>query len=289
MMANLRAITPGYLDAAGTRLLQGRALLETDRSETPPVALVSQALADRLLSGRVLGQQLLINDNNSDGPRPLEVVGVVENVRYAALSLPGTMDIYLPFRQVHPDSVSDIRDNQFWMVRTATDPAAFARVFLEHLRSVDRDAAESHMGPMDQVVENSLGPRRFNLALFAAFAATAVLLAVVGLYGPVSYAVSQRGPEIGLRLAIGATPGDVQRMILKQAATLGLLGTVLGAGLAGAGLPLVSSLLPTVDAAASTAIATGAATLLLAVVLTAAWWPARRAARTEPTVALRVQ
>lgn len=288
-MANLRAITPGYLEAVGTRLLQGRAFAETDRSETPPVALVSQALADRLLSGRALGQQLLINDNNTDGPRPIEVVGVVENVRHATLSLPGTMDIYLPLRQVHPDSVSDIRDNQFWIVRTASDPALFARVFLEHVRSVDGDAAVSDVGPMREVVADSLGPRRFNLGLFAAFAATAILLAVVGLYGLVSYTVSQRGPEIGLRLAIGATPGDVQRLILTQAARLGLLGAVVGAGLAGAGMPLVSSLVPTVDATATAAIAIGAATVLLAVVLTAAWWPARRAARTEPTVALRVQ
>jgi predicted permease len=286
-MANLRAITPGYLDAIGTRLVEGRAFAETDRSETPPVALVSRALADRLLSGQRLGQRLLINDNNSEGPRPIEVVGVVENVRHAALSLPGTMDIYLPFRQVHPDSVSDVRDNQFWMVKTASDPGAFTKSFIEHVRAVDRDAAVSNVGPMAQAVADSLGPRRFNLGLFAAFAATAVLLAIVGLYGLVSYTVSQRGPEIGLRMAIGATPVEVQRMILTQAATLGLLGSALGAGMAAAGRPLVSGLLPTVDVMASSTITIGAALLLLAIVLTAAWWPARRAARTEPTVALR--
>jgi ABC-type antimicrobial peptide transport system permease subunit len=175
------------------------------------------------------------------------------------------------------------------MISTALDPAAFARTFLEHVRSLDPDAAVSNVGPLHEFVADSLGPRRFNLALFAAFAATAVLLAVVGLYGLVSYAVSQRGREIGLRLAIGATPGDVQRMILRQAGRLGLAGTLVGAGVVAAGLPLVSSLVSAVDVAVSTATVSVAATLLLAVVLTAAWWPARRAARIEPTVALRVQ
>ena len=118
----------GFLSTVGTRLLQGRSFAETDRSNTPRVALVSAALADRFLSGQPVGQRLLIDDNN-EGPRPVEIVGVVENVRHAALDLPPALDIYIPLRQIHPDGASLLRNNQFWMVRPA-----FARVLMPELR-----------------------------------------------------------------------------------------------------------------------------------------------------------
>lgn len=285
VMANLRAVSPGYLQAVGTRLVRGRGFAETDRANTPPVALVSTALADRFLSAQGIGQQVLIPDN-SGGQRPLEIVGVVADVRHAAIDRPGALDIYLPLRQVPADEIASLRETQFWIVRTASDPAVFRGTFLEHLRAVDPDAAVSNPGAMRQLVDDSLGPRRFNLALFAAFAATAVLLAVVGLYSLVSYAVSQRTQEIGLRMAIGASQADVQRMILRQATMLGLLGIAVGVGLTGAGVPFVSRMVP--DLAIPTLMAALATTLLFIVVLMAAWWPARRAAKTEPTVALKV-
>jgi putative ABC transport system permease protein len=309
LSANLRAISPGYPSAVGTRLLQGRLFSETDRSNTPRVALVSAALADRFLSGNAVGQQLLIDDNN-EGPRPVEIVGVLENVRHTALDLPPAFDVYIPLRQIHPDGVPFLRNNQFWMIRTRLrshadqgasagqaepDPAAFRATFLAHLRAIDPDAAVSSTGAMRQYLDAWLGPRRFNLGLFGAFALTAVLLAVSGSYGLVSYAVSQRAPEIGLRMAIGATEGDVQRMILRQAARLGITGAVLGLGLAGIAWPLVSNMVPSTglsagqDVRINPALVTAAAALLLAVVLLAAWLPARRGARIEPTVALKAQ
>ena len=311
--ANLRAISPGYPSAVGTRLLEGRLFLETDRSNTPHVALVSAALAERFLSGAAVGQRLLIDDNN-EGPRPIEIVGVLENVRHTALDLPAALDVYIPLRQVHPDGVPLLRNNQFWMIKTRvrppagagdsagyarSDPAAFRATFLEHLRAVDPDAAVSGTGAMRQVIDDWLGPRRFNLGLFGAFALTAVLLAVSGLYGLVSYAVGQRAPEIGLRMAIGATPRDVQWMILRQAAGLGVAGAVLGLCLAGAVWPLVSSMVPSTglgtgpsaghDLWISPAVVAATAALLVTVVLMAAWLPARRAARIEPALALKGQ
>jgi predicted permease len=284
--ANLRAISPGYLPAAGTRLLQGRLFAETDGSSTPRVALVSAALAARVLPAGAVGQRLLIDDNNT-GPRAVEIVGVVENVRHIALDVPATLDVYVPLRQVHPDGVSLLRNNQFWTIRTGSDPSAFRETFLAHLRAVDPDAAVSGAGPMRQFVDAWLGPRRFNLGLFGAFASTAVLLAVSGLYGLVSYGVSQRGPEIGLRMAIGATERDVQRMILRQAARLAVAGAAAGLALAVAARPLIASLVQDVRINPGLVIAT--TTLLIAVVLLAAWLPARRAARIEPTLALRGQ
>jgi putative ABC transport system permease protein len=285
-MAHYRLISPGYSRAVGTRLLSGRSFSESDRSDTPRVALVSAALADRFLPGDAVGRQLLIDDNNQ-GPRPVEIVGVVENVRHTALDVPAPFDVYLPIRQLHQDGVSLLRNNQFWMVRTASDPLAFRATFLAHLRAVDPDAALSDAAPMRRFLDAWLGPRRFNLGLFGAFALSAVLLAVSGLYGLVSYAVSQRAPEIGLRIAIGATQGDVRRMILRQAAGLGATGAAVGLTLAAAARPLVSRIAP--DTTIGPALVAGTAALLVGVVLVAAWLPARRAARIEPTLALRAQ
>ncbi len=284
--ANLRAISPGYLAAAGTRLLQGRAFSETDRPQAPSVALVSAALAGRYLGGRAVGRRILIDDNN-EGPRPLEIVGVVENVRHSTVrgDLPPAFDVYIPLSQMHPDGVSSLRNNQFWMVRTESDPAAFRQTFLAHLSEVDADAAVSDTGAMRQLLDASFGPRRFSLAIFGAFAATAVLLAVLGVYGLVSYAVSQRTAEIGLRMALGAAPREVRHMILRQAARLGFAGSAAGLGLAVALGALAARFVP--DSRIDPAVAATTAASLLGVVLLAAWLPARRAARIEPTVALR--
>ena len=286
--ANLRAISPGYLPTVRTRLLRGRLFTENDTGRTTPVALVSAALADRFLSGNPVGQQLLIDDN-STGARSVEIVGVVENVHHTALDLPPALDIYTPLRQVHPDALRFIRDNHFWMVRTDSDPAAFRGPFLTHLRAVDPDAALSTSGSMRQAIEESLGPRRFNLGLFGAFASTAVVLAVIGLYGLVSYMVNQRAQEIGVRLALGATPRNVRHMILRHAGLLGAAGVVCGVAVAAAVRPLVSAMVPsaefTTDVDPSLVAVTAAS--LIVVVFVAAWLPARRAARIDPNVALR--
>ena len=158
---NLRVISPGYFPTVGTRLLSGQPFSDADRSDTPPVALVSAALAKRFLNNAPLGVRVLINDNNS-GPRPIQIVGVVEDVRQAALDAPPGLDVYIPLPQIHPDDVATFRNYHFWMIRTATAPSAFRSSFLTHLRAVDPDAAISSSGAMREYVEASLGPRRFN-------------------------------------------------------------------------------------------------------------------------------
>jgi predicted permease len=293
--ANFRVVSPGYFASVGTTLLQGRLFTRQDRADRPAVAVVSAALAGRFLGGAV-GQRfsparLFIDDNNI-GPRPVEVVGIVENVRHTALDLPPALDIYVPVRQIHKDGVPLIRNNQFWMVRTDSALAAFRATFLAHLRAVDADAAVSDIGTMREFLNESLGPRRFNLALFGAFSLTAVLLAVVGLYGLVSYAVSQRVSEIGLRMAIGATERDIQWMVLRQAAVLAIVGAAAGLALAAVVRPFVSGMARSADLSAKDLLLNPSAVLvtaalLVGVVLVAAWLPARRAARIEPTLALR--
>jgi putative ABC transport system permease protein len=281
---NLRVISAGYLTTLGTRLLSGRSFSDADRGDTPPVAMVSSALAEQFLNKAPLGRRLLINDNNK-GPRPVEIVGVVEDVRQMALDGPPALDVYVPLRQMHPEAAGDLRMNQFWMIRTGTAPAGFRSSFVTQLRAVDKDAAISRVGPMREYVEAGLGPRRFNLGLFGAFSLTGVVLAVFGLYGLVSYAVSQRQREIGLRIAVGATEGDIHRMILRQAGFLGVAGAVLGGCFAAVARPLVSHFAQDVSVPLLPAIGTTA--LLLALVMLAAWLPARRAAGIPPTLALR--
>ena len=282
--ANLRVITPGYLAAVGTRLLRGRVFSPRDRPGTPAVAVVSEALAERFLSEKRLGHQLWIDDNNT-GPRPVEIVGVIENVRHAALEGPPSLDIYIPLSQLHPDGVPLLRNNQFWMVRTDTDPAGLRGPFLTQLRAVDQDAAISSTGTMGQYIDAWLAPRRFSLGLFVAFSLTAVLLAVSGLYGLVSYTVCQRRREIGLRMAIGATGRDVHRLILRQAAGLALAGTALGLSVAVVARSLVSR--STGNISIDPALMCATTVLLCAIVVLAGWLPARRAARVEPTLALK--
>ena len=211
-----------------------------------------------------------------DAPRRLSNV---------AADLPPAFDVYLPLRQAHPDGIALLRNNQFWIARTDSDAARFRTTFLAHLRAVDPDAAVSDAGPMREFFDASLGPRRFTLGLFGAFAATSVLLAVSGLYGLVSYAVSQRQSELGLRLALGATRGDVQRLVLRQAVVLSIAGAAVGVGVALAVRPVISQTVQEVTL--DSRILGASATLLLGVVLLAAWMPARRAARIEPAVALK--
>jgi predicted permease len=281
--ANLRVISPGYLATVGTPILEGRAFSETDRSDAPPVALVSAALADKFLAPRPIGRHIMINDN-SKGPRPVEVVGVVGNVRHAALDTPPTFDVYLPLRQLHPEAVAFVTSYQFWMVKVQTDPDGFRNSFLSEVRSVDPDAAISSAGSLRRFVDASLGPGRFNLGLFAAFSLTAVLLAVSGVYTLMSHNVSQRHQEIGVRMAIGASARDVIRLIVGQAARLACLGIGAGALVAVAVRPLIagSARSASIDPALSGAVVA----MLAGVVLLASWLPARRAARIQPGLVL---
>jgi ABC-type antimicrobial peptide transport system permease subunit len=186
---------------------------------------------------------------------------------------------------MHPDGVPLLRNNEFWVVRLVTDPDAFRAAFLRELAGVDPDAAVSTTGTLRQYVDVWLAPRRFSLGLFAAFSATVVLLALSGLYGLVSYTVSRRRREIAVRMAVGATPRDVQRMILRQASRLTVVGAAIGLALAAAARPLLGDLVE----GAFVSLPIGATTtgVLLAVVTLAGWLPARRAARVEPTAALR--
>jgi predicted lysophospholipase L1 biosynthesis ABC-type transport system permease subunit len=213
------------------------------------------------------------------------VIGVVEDVRQTALDAPPSYDVYIPLSQIHPDGVPILRNNQFWMVRTTTDPAAFRETFVTCMRRVDPDAAISGTGTMRQYVDAWLGPRRFSLALLVSFALVAALLAILGLYGLVSYAVSRRRREIGLRMAIGATEGHIRRLVLGQAGRLAAAGALVGLLIAVVARPLASRIAQ--DVSLHPVAVSFTTALLITVVIAAAWLPARRATRIRPTVALQ--
>ncbi len=283
-MANLRIVSPAYLETVETPVVGGRTFTENDRESTPDVALISASLAARVMPSGSVGKRLVINDNN-EGPRPVEIVGVIGDVRHTALDQPGGLDIYLPLRQIHRDRVSALVTNQFWMVKTGSDPAAFGRTFVGHLQAIDPDAAVSGPGAMRQTLDTWFGPRRFTLGLFSAFAVTAVALAVFGLYSLVAFVVAQRSREIGLRMAIGASRGEVVRMVLTHAGRLIALGVSVGVIGAAILRPYVATWFSGIEVNAITV--TTAIMLLVLTVLGAATLPARRAAHIDPALALR--
>jgi ABC-type antimicrobial peptide transport system permease subunit len=226
----------------------------------------------------------MIDDNNT-GPRPVEVVGIVENVRHTSMDGAAGLDVYIPLSQSHPDGATFVRTNQFWMIRSDFGPAGLNTSFVKALQTVDRDAAVSGLGTMRQGLEAWFAPRRFSLSVFVAFALTAALLAVSGVYGLVSYAVGQRRRELALRMALGAAAADVRGLVLRQVAGLGLAGIVFGLLVAILGRPLTRWLVgdTAIDVALSAAIASG----IFLMVLLAGVLPVRRAGRISPAVALK--
>jgi putative ABC transport system permease protein len=278
-----RVITDGYLRALGVPLVSGRHLDERDRNGAPYTVVVNERYAalhwpDRDAVGR------RIKFGTGDRAPWLTVVGVVGNVRQTALDAPVEPEVYIPAGQVDVDAAF------FWpqhlVVRASADPVALASSIRRAVAEVDPDEPVANVRTMNDVFDSDLLKRNTQMTLVAVFAGLALAMASIGLYGVLSYAVAQRVPEIGVRLALGAEPPGVARMVLCQGAMLALTGIALGvtAGLAGG--RLIESLLYGVSARDPLVFA-GAAAAVLSVSLLACWLPARRAAGVDPLVALR--
>jgi len=282
--ANFRPVSPDYLSAIGAGVVAGRAFTEADDTTAIPVAIVSRAFAERHLPGDPIGRQILVDDNNT-GPRPVTVVGVVGDMRHVALDGQRTDDIFIPLRQVHQDGVSIVTSNQFWTIRLRTDPSQFNATFLRLLQDVDRDVATSGPGTLRDYVDAVLAPRRFSVALLVAFAAMALVLATVGVYGVMAYRVELRRREIALRLALGESPRGAVELVLRGALRVVTLGVLLGAVGALVGGRAMKGLWFGV-APGDPRILGAVAALLAITTILASWMPARRAARIDPIAAL---
>ncbi|MBA2458657.1 MAG: ABC transporter permease [Gemmatimonadales bacterium] len=275
--ANLRAVTPGYFDALSMTLLGGRRFEEREATAGAGVVIVNDAFARTWFPGESpLGRRLLVE---LDGARAYEVVGVVSDVRHFGLRDDAPPEMYLPLYSMWGGGNLVVRT-------TAADPMAAADVVREHVRRLDPDQPVAALRPLNELVSDSIAPARLQTTLLALFAAVAVALACLGLYGVMAGAVAERTREIGVRVALGAQRGDVMGLVLRRATFLAGAGVVVGL----AGALLLSRFLETLlfqVAPADPAVLAGVASCLAAVALASSWVPARRAARVDPLVALR--
>jgi putative ABC transport system permease protein len=277
-VAQYRLVTPGYFAAMGVPLVRGRALLESDTAATAPVAAVNATLARRMFGdGDPIGAHLLINDNNT-GARAVTIVGVVGDVTQVSLEGDATNDIYLPYAQLHRDNVKLAGANLTWVVRTRVDPASALRAAGNALRQADPSVPIAGITPLETSLAAALAPRRFTLALMAAFAFAAVLLAATGTYAVLSFATSQRLDELAIRRALGASPRQILWLVIGEGMRPVAAGIALGLAAASALTGLVASMLFGVGANDPTTFAAVATTLLL-VATGACLVPAIRAAR----------
>ncbi|MFL6282417.1 MAG: ABC transporter permease [Pyrinomonadaceae bacterium] len=272
-----------YLQTMGIRLVRGRLFDSHDTNDAQQVAIVDETLARKYWGTEDPVGKRITFEGPDDKPRWREVVGLVAHVRNEGLEGESRGQYYVPYAQATGGG-----QNLYVVVRTDGDPASLAPSVRGAIAGIDRDLPVFRVATMEQMVSDSLAQRRFSMLLFGIFAALALVLAVVGLYGVMSYAVAQRTHEIGLRMALGAQGRDVLRMVVGQG--MGLVAVGLGIGLLGAlGLTrLMASLLYGVSASDPLTYA-GIAILLGAVALLASYIPARRATKVDPMVALRYE
>jgi putative ABC transport system permease protein len=275
--ANYRSISPHYFQTMGIPLLRGRFFSAQDREKSPLVAIVDQAFVDRHFpTENPIGQRIDIG-NGSDGF--CEIVGVVGSVRQNTLEATPTPTMYAPSSQ-------DVFGGVWVVVRTKGDPTSLSAAVRQTVRDIDNDLPAFAMTPLTTVVEESVAQRRFSMLLLSAFAGIALFLAAVGLYGVVAYTVSQRTQEIGLRVAIGAQPRDVLRMVVGGGMKLALAGVAIGIVCALALANVVATMLFQVTPFDPVSYSATSIVLLIVAAL-ACYFPARRATRVDPIVALR--
>jgi putative ABC transport system permease protein len=272
-------ITPDYFRAAGIPLTRGRSFEERETQASPRVAIVNEALARRFWPGAdPIGKRIKPGGPASPGDW-VTVVGVAGNVKYSGLHIDSELTVYYPYTQA---SAGDFN----FVVRTRGAPLDWARAVQREIWAVDPDLAIYSMRTMTSILDNSLWQQRLWTAVLWVFAATSVALALVGIHGILAWSVRQRSRELGVRLALGATPGSVVALVLRQGMTLTLVGLVAGLVAAVALTRTLSSLLFGITSMDPFTWIAVSATLAVSCAV-ACYVPARRAAAIDPTEALR--
>ncbi|HKQ93853.1 MAG TPA: ABC transporter permease [Blastocatellia bacterium] len=276
---NYYAVSADYFKAMGIPLLRGRVFTEQDTRNSTRVAVISDSMAKRMFPNEdPIGKRIHV----TNGPTVFrEIVGIVGDVKHYGLDQDTTLQTYEPYTQ-QPFSFMTL------VVRTAGDPTNLTSAIRNQILSIDKEQPVSGIRTLEQRVSTSIAQQRFSMLLLGVFAAVAMVLAAVGIYGVLSYAAAQRTHEIGIRMALGARAGNVLKMVIGQGMKLALAGVALGSGAALALTQLMKRLLFGVTAADPMTYVVIALSLSL-VALFACWIPARRAAKVDPMVALRVE
>jgi putative ABC transport system permease protein len=286
--AHYRMISPDYFSAMGIALRRGRAFAAADRHDSAPVAIINDSLARHYFDGRdPIGARMRLDDGQKV-PRQVEIVGVVGDVKHFGLEKEGTIEVYVPITQVPDQTTIWLANNMYWVAHTSGEPLAIANAVRREITAVDPAVPASFVRSMDQWMGGTLAPRRFNLQLVAAFAAAALLLAIVGVYAVSAAAVAARTREIGIRAALGASRRAVIQLVISSGLVPVVAGLVAGVAVAIVAAEALSGLLFGVTPSDPFSIAAGVATLAAAA-LFANIVPALRAVRVDPIIALRIE
>jgi putative ABC transport system permease protein len=282
-LTEYRLTSEDYFRALRIPLMRGRYFTEQDTKEAAPVVIVNETLARKFFPGEdPVGRRIGL----SGPPDWREIVGVVQDVRDYGLDNEARPTSYIPFRQNAPGYLAAVAPGMTLVIHSPTGPESLAPAVSSQVRAMDPDQAVSNIRTMGQALADSVAQRRFNMLLLTIFAGLALLLAVAGVYSVIAYLVTQRTQEFGIRLALGAQPGDILRLVVRQGLISVLVGTILGLILALALTRVLEKLLYGVSATDPLTFVI-IPLLFILVGLAASYFPARRAIRIDPLVALR--
>jgi putative ABC transport system permease protein len=282
IIPNARIVSSDYMLTIGMKLIEGRMFDERDGTGTQMIALINQTMARNFWPGEnPVGKRFKKGAYQETSPW-ITIAGIVGDVHQAALDLPARPEMYLPYQQ------QEFFSPDWLAVRTAGDPMLLAETIRQEIWAVDKEQSVAGMMPLGDLVDENLAPRKIQASLLGGFAGLALLLATVGIYAVLSFAVTQRTQEIGIRVALGAHRRDVLRMVFSQGLKLFLVGAALGLGAALALSRTLGHLLYGVSANDPISFA-AVIVLLSGITLLACYIPARRATRVDPLVALRYE
>jgi putative ABC transport system permease protein len=284
--ANFRTASGGYFAALRIPLLRGRLFDSRDTGQTPKVVIINETAARRFWPGQnPIGKRIL---SGLDEDQWSTIIGVVGDVKHAGLDVETNPETYYHYLQIPPEAMNLAEGTMALVIRAAGDPAGITPAVRQEVRTLDPSQPVFDVRGMQDVLYGSVAQPRFRTFLIGMFAVLALVLAALGLYGVVAYSVSQRTTELGIRVALGAQPGSIVKLVVLRAAGLAALGLGIGLAITLAGSRIIARFLFGVSPADPVTLGTVSIVILL-VALTASWAPALRAARVDPATALRAE